>query len=156
MLGLNPGALIGLVVGAGAVFGAGFMAGHNNGFASAMKEERGERTKAWVREVALWSLVSDTNGAKAQLIEDVERWMAATGKARQQALDAIRREKENTAKAKAEAERKITELLNAAQSSDWAGTPVDPRIVCGMRGDADCGNDSTGGAASDDDMAIRK
>ncbi|MEL7231398.1 MAG: hypothetical protein AAGJ85_02685 [Pseudomonadota bacterium] len=132
------------------------MAGHNNGFASAMKEEKGERTRAWVREVALWSMVSDTNNSKALLIRDVEKWMAATGRARQQAMEAIRREKEKTAEAYAEAERKLTELLNAAQSSEWAGTPVDPIIICRMRGDADCGGDTAGGAAGDDDLGVRE
>lgn len=156
MFGLNPAGLIGIIVGAGAIFGTGYVAGHNNGFGSAMKEERRERTRAWVREVALWSMVADTNSSKGQLITDVEKWMAATGRARQQAMAAIQREKERTEEARVEAERKITELLNAAQSSDWAGTPVDPRIVCGMRGDADCGDDPGGGAAGDDDLAVRQ
>jgi len=156
MLGLNPGALLGLALGASAIFGSGVMLGHNNGYASAMKEERSERTRGWVRELALWSLIADTNKSKAALIRDVENWMTLAGKARAEALKAIRAEKAKAQDAASQAEVRITELLNAVQSPDWAGTPVDPVIVCGMRGDTDCGDDTAGRTAGDDDLELRQ
>lgn len=156
MLGLNTGALIGLAVGAAAIFGGGVMVGHTNGYGSAIKAERGERTKAWVRELALYSLVADTNKSKAALISDVETWMTLSGKAREQAMAAIRAEKKRADAAVSEAEARITELLNDVQSPDWAGTPVDPVIVCGLRGDPDCGDDPAGRTAGDDDQDIRQ
>lgn len=152
--GLLARALPFLIVGAATAVPV-YFAAHNIGYASAMKEERGERTRAWVREVAWMSLVADTNQSKRELILDVERWMGATGKARQAAAQQIAAEKQRAEEAEAQAERRITELLNEIESSDWAGTPVDPRIVCRMRNSDDCGNPG-GGTHADDDMAVRE
>ena len=156
MLGLNP---IGIAIAAGALVtsaGAGFFAGHNNGYASAMKENRKEITRNWIRELSLWSLVNDTNVAKSDLLEDVDRWMAATGKARKRAEEAIRAEREKVRKAEAEANAAIQDLLYAAQSSQWAGQPVDPVFVCRMRGDADNCSDPARGSDSETDMGVRE
>jgi hypothetical protein len=152
--GLLARALPFLIVGAVAAVPA-YMAGNNIGYASAMKEERSERTRAWVREVGWMSLVADTNQSKRELISDVEGWMKATGKARQIAANQIANEKQKAEQAEAQAERRITELLNEIESSDWAGTPVDPRIVCRMRNTDDCGNTSRR-ANADDAMGVRE
>lgn len=114
-----------------------WFAAHNIGYASAMKEERTARTRAWVREVAWMSVAADTNASKGEVIRQVDIVLTAKGKAQADAQKWLAAEKERVRADAEEFERRFTEMLNASQASDWAGTPVDPVFVCRMRGKSD-------------------
>jgi hypothetical protein len=116
------------VLGALAVSGIGYLAGQDRGSARVTKQYQQERIVWLRREVTLWSELASERATKRELIEEVEKIINATGRARQQMLAELDRTKAAASAAETRAQEAIRRLADVENS--WKSERVPDAIVC--------------------------
>lgn len=121
--GLLPYIAIALVAG-----GVAFMTGKDIGAARAQKQYHQERMVWLRREVTLWNELGHERQTKRELIEEVEKIINATGRARQSMLAELDRTKARAVQAEEQAREAIRRLGDVEHT--WKDERVPDAVVC--------------------------
>lgn len=146
--GLLPYIAIAVVAG-----GVAFMTGKDFGQAAAAKDHRTERMVWLKREVTLWSELGHERRSKLELIEEVEKIVNATGRARVRMLEELDRTKARAVQAEEQAQDAIRRLGDVENS--WKDERVPDDVVC-VFNDTACAVTPAPGAYRGDDLAVRE
>jgi len=128
--GLFPFLAVALVAG-----GVAFMTGKDIGAARVMKQHQVERMIWLKREVTLWNELGNERRTKRELIEEVEKIVNATGRARQQMLAQLDQTKARAVQAEQQALEAIRRLGDVEHT--WKDERVPDAVVC-VFNDAAC------------------
>jgi hypothetical protein len=118
-----------------------------------------ERQVAIRREVNLWTQIGDERRARMEMIGTFQRIDELSAEARANMMTAMRRERETTQAALAQAQANIQELKDAASqmAKDWKAGVIPPDITCGVFNAAGCPEPSypTTSADRDEHLDVR-
>lgn len=108
--------------------GTAFMMGKDHGAARMMKQYHDSRMVWLRREVTLWNELGNERRTKRELIEEVEKIINATGRARQQMLAELDRTKARAVQAEEQARDAIRRLGDVEHT--WKDERVPDTVVC--------------------------